>query len=434
MTGAESPVTVSGRHLGLQFPPTIERLRELGPQFLTQAFRATGRLSSNNAVAEIVRGEEFFGGGAGRKLRLELRYERDEPGLDTALFAKFPRDFGDPLRALFSPLMEPEVQFALISRRPDFPIAVPRCYFADYDPDTSTGLLITQTIAYGRQGIRPHQDKCLDDELADPMAYYSALVRAVARLSGFHKSGRFGAEADKQFPYDPEYIRPTDRIPYTRETLRDKLGYLGRFAQRYPWVFPVEFTSGAFLAELIEGAQGILDAETDIKHFLNGRHDFVALSHWNANIDNAWFWESADGQLEAGLLDWGSVGRMNIAQAFYGIMCACSIDFWNARKSELLRLFADEYQRNGGPRIDIDELDFHVRLYVAMLGLAWMIDAPAIIESQLPELHDIHSHEDPRFKGHFLVRTQRQLLAVFLNAWNVERLGELSLEFERRRV
>ena len=29
----------------------------------------------------------------------------------------------------------------------------------------------------------------------------------------------------------------------------------------------------------------------------------IALCHWNANIDNAWFWREPDGALRCGLID-----------------------------------------------------------------------------------------------------------------------------------
>src|SRR5262245_10964215 len=124
------PRTVTGDYLGVPFPPTIETLLEQGAGFLTEAFRAAGSLAPDNRVTAVASHTEFYGGGMGRKLRLSLEYARPDAGLHSELFVKFPRDFGDPLRALFGPLMEAEVRFALLSRRQGFPIRVPKCYFA----------------------------------------------------------------------------------------------------------------------------------------------------------------------------------------------------------------------------------------------------------------------------------------------------------------
>ena len=43
--------------------------------------------------------------------------------------------------------------------------------------------------------------------------------------------------------------------------------------------------------------------------------ELVAFCHWNANIDNAWFWRDEDGHLACGLMDWGNVGQMNMVTA-----------------------------------------------------------------------------------------------------------------------
>ncbi|MET0660781.1 MAG: hypothetical protein ABW110_21775, partial [Steroidobacteraceae bacterium] len=179
------PEYVVGDQLGVAFPTTIEPLLARGPEFLTEAFRASGVIDTNNRVLAVTAHTEFFGGGMGRKLLLTVQYERSE-GLHTELFAKFPRMFGDPLRDLFGPLMEAEVRFALLSRRAGFPIAVPKCYFADYDSKTCSGLLITERIAYAQGSIERCYDKCLDYELPNPLGHYRALTKTMARLAGFH--------------------------------------------------------------------------------------------------------------------------------------------------------------------------------------------------------------------------------------------------------
>lgn len=412
-----------GRQLGLEFPPNIEPLLAQGAEFLTAAFHAAGTLPADNRVAAITRSEEFFGGGAGRKLLLSVDYQQGDEALHRDLFVKYPRDFGDPLRELFSALMEPETRFALLSRRGGFPVAVPKCYYADYDPQTATGILITERIAFGRNGIEPFQDKCLDYQLAQPLEHYRALIKVIARLAGFHKSKGFGGEIERQFPYDRSVIREHDRIPHTPEVLQQKLELLQRFAVEHPGLLPENIRSKAFLDGFSRDAMRFLGQELPIKRFLNANADFIALNHWNANIDNAWFRRNAEGELEAGLLDWGSVGQMNVAQAVYGVLCACETDFWNARKGELLALFVTEYRRNGGPALDVDTLNVHMQLYVAMLGLAWMVDAPSIIRSQIPDLDQVQDRYDPKIVGDFLARAQLQLMTVFLNVWQTEDFG-----------
>jgi hypothetical protein len=129
------------------------------------------------------------------------------------------------------------------------------------------------------------------------------------------------------------------------------------------------------------------------------------------------------------LLDWGSASQMNVAQSLYGVLCAAETDFWDSHKDELVALFVREYRRHGGPALDVEELGLQMQLFVALLGLAWMIDAPAIIESQIPDLDDVPDRFDPRVRSNFLARAQLQLLTVFLNAWQRGRFGILLEKF-----
>src|SRR5690606_11894878 len=116
------------------------------------------------------------------------------PELPTELFAKLSRAFGDEIRDRQKIQMEGEVWFALLSRLPQFPIAVPRCMFADYHHDSGTGLLITDTIRFGEDGIEPNYVKCLERELPAPLGHYRALVTTLAKLAGAYHAGAFPAE------------------------------------------------------------------------------------------------------------------------------------------------------------------------------------------------------------------------------------------------
>src|SRR5690606_21967625 len=153
--------------------------------------------------------------------------------------------------------------------------------------------------------------------------------------------------------------------------------------------------------------------------------DFIALCHWNANVDNAWFWRDDRGELECGLLDWGRVGQMNVALALFGALSGAEIELWNERLDELLKCFADEMQRSGGPALDLDELEFQLMLFVAMMGLAWLFDAPALIRAQIPQLAQIESRFDPRFAANETARVQLHMLTNVLNLWQTRDFGRV---------
>ncbi len=90
--------------------------------------------------------------------------------------------------------------------------------------------------------------------------------------------------------------------------------------------------------------------------YLADHPDYVALCHWNANVDNAWFWRDHDGMLHCGLMDWGCAGQMNVAMALWGAMSGAETDLWDHHLDELLGLFVDEVRRCGGPDLGVPQL------------------------------------------------------------------------------
>ena len=231
---------VTGDHFGLPIPADPDALRAGGPRFLTEAFRAWGALSDGNAVSRIAGEQEIPGGSTGRKLLLAVEYEKPEPRLHTELFVKFSRDADNPIRDRGKTQMEFEVRFAVLSRTPEFPIAVPRPQFADYQRDSGTGVLITERIPFGTNEIERQYHKCLDYEMPEPYEHYRALLTAVARLAGAHRSGRLPAELTRDFPVDLQAATVGAPPPFNEAKLRRRLQQLGEFVETHPDLVPRE--------------------------------------------------------------------------------------------------------------------------------------------------------------------------------------------------
>ena len=162
----------TGDQFGMPFPADTEALRDGGTRFLTEAFRATGALDGNS-VSRITELHEVSGGSTGRKVVLSVEYDTAAPGLHTDLFVKFSRDFDNAIRDRGKTQMESEVRFASLSRVAEFPIAVPRVMFGDYHAQTGTGILITERITFGGNGIERQYHKCLDYEMPEPLGALS---------------------------------------------------------------------------------------------------------------------------------------------------------------------------------------------------------------------------------------------------------------------
>ncbi len=414
--GAAMP-RVTGDSTGLVIPADGEALRTAGVDFLTEAFRAFGSIDGQTRVARIVQQRPCPGGSTGQKLFLTVEYDPPAPQLPRELFVKFSRDFNDPIRDRGRFEMASEVRFAAISHLPGFPIHVPTACFADYHAASGTGLIITQRIAFGADGIEPQHLKCRDHELANPLDYYRTLVSALARLAAAHKSGQLAAAVEEQFPFDVEAAVASDPIRFDERQLRERIAAFEAFVAAHPQLFPAAIRSPSLFATLAREVGQFLQHEMAIKRFLQSDADLIALCHWNAHIDNAWFWRDATGALQCGLIDWGRVRQMNVAYALWGCLSGATLDVWNHHLDELLALFVDEFQRHGGPRLDVDELLQHLQLYVATMGLAWLLEAPARILHRLPEVAAASGPHDPLFLRSDTARNQLHIATVFLNFW-----------------
>jgi hypothetical protein len=341
------------------------------------------------------------------------------------LFVKFSRDFDDPLRDRARIQMELEVLFALLSRSPDFPIAVPTCYFSDYHRESGTGVLISQRINFGTDGNEPHYPKCLDYRMPDQLGHYRALIRALGRLAGAHRAGHLPDTVERYFPFDPTKLAVSKRAPYSPREIGNRVGHYAEFARTYPQVLPENIRSESFIERLADEAPRFQALSPVAVKILQAKPELIALCHWNAHVDNAWFWRNADNQIECGLMDWGNVCQMNVAMAIWGCLSASEIPIWNEHLDELLDLFIAEFRQNGGPPLDPHELRRHLIIYVGMMGLAWMLDAPQLILMKVPDLAQATDRLDARIQDNERARSQLLIMTAFLNLWEREDMAGL---------
>ncbi len=416
---------VAGDHFGLPIPADPAALRAGGTAFLTQAFCASGALTADNAVTGISRFHEVPGGSTGRKLLLRIEYDKPDAETHADLFVKFSRDLENPIRDLRKTQMESEVLFASLSGTPGFPITVPGTQFADYHRDTGTGILITEQIRFGDNGIERQYHKCLDYEMPEPLDHYRALLTALARLAGYHRSGSLHPERAGQFPIDLQAAQVGERVPLSADKLDRRLSRLAEFAETSPGLLPANVRSPKFIARLRHDAPRFLRHEPAVWRYLAEQTDYLALCHWNANVDNAWFWRDADNALRCGLLDWGCVGQLNVAMALWGAMSGAETEMWDRHLDDLLGLFVGEIRERGGPSLNMGELHNQLMLYVWIMAVAWLLDVPALIRSRFGAAAHSLSRIDPPIKDDESVRAPLQMLTNALNLWETQHFGDL---------
>lgn len=404
-----SRVWVIGDATGTPIPADPDALRDGGTRFLTDAFRRFGSLGGDNEVTAVTAWAEFAGGSTGRKLALSVTYRRPGPHRD--LFAKFSRDLDDPERDAGRTQMESEVAFAAATRCDGFPVTVPTVLFADYHRESGTGILLTERIPFGRDGIEPQYAKCMDYDMPDQIGHYRALLASVARLAGADCRGAIDVDVGAGVPT----VCPRPHLD--RAKLLRRVDRLADFAAAHPGLLPESVRSAPFLTSLRDTLPELLRRESDGWELLRSDADLTALCHWNANVDNAWFWRDDHGGLQCGLMDWGCVGRMNVAMAIWGAMCSAETDLWDGHLRELLDGFAHEFRRHGGSRVDVDVLVRHVLLYASVMGMTWLLDVPSHVRSTVRDL-DAHSTRfDPAIRDVESVRCRLQMMTNVLSLW-----------------
>jgi hypothetical protein len=408
---------VPGDATGVPLPAHPEALNEAGAEFLTQAFRAFGSMPADNAVARITAVEPCDAGNSGQKLFISVEYEKPDAALHSGLFVKLSRDFVDAFRDRRRYELEAEVRLAALSRLPAFPVHVPKPYFADFNHASGSGILITQRIGFGEDGLEPLRAKCMDHTLPNALEHYQAIVAALARLAAAQNAGRLSPGLERLFPFDAAVAAADLPIPLDARQMREKVAQIGALIARSPQLFPEAVTAPAFIARLEQDTLNVLRHEATVRRFLHADPRFVALTHWNSNIDNAWFWRDASGLLQCGLLDWGMVRQMNLAYGIWGGLSAADGAMLEAHLDELLILFARELAAHGGPELPLDLLALHFDLSLAVIGLALMIDLPLLIGTRLPEAAGARGPHDPLLRRDPVVHGFLHVSTNFLNLW-----------------
>ncbi|MFA7324997.1 MAG: hypothetical protein WC005_11655 [Candidatus Nanopelagicales bacterium] len=418
-------VWVTGDNFGLQIPADPETLLTGGAQFLTKAFQACGAMAADNSVTAIVESSEFFDGGSGKKLKLTVTYEQPDSDLPQRLFVKFSRHFDNPLWDSARHMMLSEVNFALLSRSPDFPVMVPRLMFADLESSTDTGLLITELIPYGEGNVEPAHLKCMDYLIPDAVEHYRAIVRSLGRLSGAHRAGRLAPDFDVLFP-DAEQGSAQFRAQASEEQQVQWAHRMFDFIQRYPQLFPEHLHDPALRDQFLAYMNDVFTVRDRVQEIiLSARPRMVAFGHWNGNIDNCWFERDAQGQLECGFIDWANCGQIPITQIISGSLGCADPDVWAEHLDELLGIFIDEFEAQGAPRLDLDELSLHMRLsMVANFGIS--MAGPVAIARDIVDIDAVTGPRDPIFRDLYTARVLLHTMTNMLENWQSLGLWDLA--------
>jgi hypothetical protein len=157
---------------------------------------------------------------------------------------------------------------------------------------------------------------------------------------------------------------------------------------------------------------------------LSGRPHLVAFGHWNGNIDNGWFERDAHGELHCGFIDWANCGQLPLTQIIIGALSCAEADVWANHLDELLSIFIEEFEAQGGPKLNLAELSLHVRLSAASnFGLS--MAAPVAIARDVEDIDAVTNSRDPIFRDRYSSRVMLHSMILMLENWQALNLGEL---------
>jgi hypothetical protein len=293
---------------------------------------------------------------------------------------------------------------------------VPQPLFADFEAASGTGLLISERIPFGEDGIESLWPKCMDHVMPDPLGHYRALASAQARLAAADQAGRLSPEVEALFPYDRARAEADLPIAYDAAALVDKVSTWCDFIAGHPQLFPGMLNTPEWRTRFAAQALAIHARQHEVRRFLQADPRFVALSHWNTNVDNAWFWREPGGTLQCGLLDWGMARPMNVTTGLWGGWSAATTPFLERELDGLLAYYAAELAVHGGAHVTADELGVHFDLSLAILGLALMMDLPALVRSRCPDIGQATGPLDPLL-SESVVQAFLLVSTNFLNLW-----------------
>ena len=129
---------------------------------------------------------------------------------------------------------------------------------------------------------------------------------------------------------------------------------------------------------------------------------------------------------------------MNLGMAIWGAMSGAETDLWDPISTNCCTCSSAEVRRCGGPDLDPNRLRRHTLLYAATMGVAWLLDVPALIGkrfgARVPATATIRASGTTRASAR-----RCRCCANLLNLWERHRLGDmldaaLAEEAARKRV
>lgn len=438
-----------GMFYDLLFPWSEETLAQFGANWLTTAFRAAGTLPADNRVTEIVIGKRVTAGNNGGKFFFDVKYKRPSLDLHTKLFAKVPYPMTTELSTdrVSSSVLKQPMDFSEINTyrllESKLPFRTPKYYFGDISNETTNFILVLERIEYkGRGELEPFEiegpyEKCQDFLLPRAQSdYYFLLMRQSAKLAGLHRAGKMVSQqcinenliSLPASPDRPEQwgCNPGAASGEDPRTLSSKVDLGISFISDTASVLFPSYVKEETVKQRMKNVLMTVSAyANEINYWKHCDTAYVALGHQNLNIDNAFFWKDAMGELDCGVLDWGGFGDSSLSHKLWWSLNTAEFENVQENLRGYIRTFIDTYKEWGGPDLDMSVVEMGVVLTALQNCLQMVLAIPNCFKMcPNKEWTTIKDRHDPRIANNIHDKsTLRTTLAVLVN--NIRLLFEM---------
>jgi len=175
-----------------------------------------------------------------------------------------------------------------------------------------------------------------------------------------HKGGKLGNEEALAGNFENLAGRPKEAwgmqpgvTGEAAKTLKSKIDVAFNFiADTGKALFPEYVTKSDFKMKLKTVLMTLNAYKAELTYWRHADDDYVALTHQNMNVDNAYFWRDGQGQLDLGVFDWGNMGSRSLGNKLWWWLYCGDYDALTENIGGYIDCLVTTYHEHGGPLLD----------------------------------------------------------------------------------
>jgi len=145
-------------------------------------------------------------------------------------------------------------------------------------------------------------------------------------------------------------------------------------------LFPAYAATDAFVEKLRRTMMVLNAYSNELACWKHINQDYIALSHANLNVDNAYFWRDEGSNLDLGVFDWGGMGSMCLGhKLWWWLYCSDYAEF-EENLPHYISIFVETYREFGGPSLDDGKLRMMVIITAMQQMLGLLAAVPQIMK------------------------------------------------------